>query len=221
MHLFFIYLFIFIFIIIIIIVLFSFLFIYYYSLDVAFCFVCPKLHLVHLVQPFRISVLVRTVMSVDCVSSLRLVLINNFKHFSILSHLSLFRTYHPRLVSFCFWKDWGDFPCPRLLAAWEIGAIEVVSLVVWSRPLLSQWLCMLMLPSSVTIFHIHNLLCKYISLFYLYFIITIIFIIISCFRWHGLIFRHCVPYFCIVSAGLMRGQLLPLSAHIIVGDSWV
>ena len=32
----------------------------------------------------------------------------------------------------------GDFPCPRVLAAWEIGANEVVSLLVWSRPLLSR-----------------------------------------------------------------------------------
>jgi hypothetical protein len=32
----------------------------------------------------------------------------------------------------------GDFPCPRVLAAWEIGANEVFSLLVWIRPLLSR-----------------------------------------------------------------------------------
>jgi hypothetical protein len=58
----------------------------------------------------------------------------------------------------------GDFHCSRVLAAWEIGANEVVSLLVWSRPLLSRWLRLLMLPSSVTVFHLHNLLCKYLSL---------------------------------------------------------
>ncbi len=57
----------------------------------------------------------------------------------------------------------GDFPCPPVLAAWEIGANEVVSLLVWSRPFLSRWLRLLMLLPSVTVFHLHNLLCKYLS----------------------------------------------------------
>ena len=57
----------------------------------------------------------------------------------------------------------GDFLCPRVLAAWEIGANEVVSLLVWSRPLLSRWLRLLMLP-PFSVFHLHNLLCVSISL---------------------------------------------------------
>jgi hypothetical protein len=31
-----------------------------------------------------------------------------------------------------------SLPCPRVLTAWEISANEVVSLFVWSRPLLSR-----------------------------------------------------------------------------------
>ncbi len=34
------------------------------------------------------------------------------KQSSILSQLLLFRMYHPRLVSFCFWEDGGGFPLP-------------------------------------------------------------------------------------------------------------
>ena len=42
--------------------------------------------------------------NVHCLS---LVLIDSFKHSSILSHVSYFRMYHPCLVSFCCWKVRG------------------------------------------------------------------------------------------------------------------
>ncbi len=53
----------------------------------------------------------------------------------------------------------GDFHGPRVLV--EIGACELVSLLVWGRPIPSRWLRLLMLPPAVV--HLHILLCKYLS----------------------------------------------------------
>ncbi len=135
------------------------------ALDVTFCFVCPKLYLVHLFRPLmNSSFLFGWWQWWTVCYCLWLVLIDNFS-FPLFSHM--FHSSECITLVWCpsvFEMIEGDFPCPRVLAAWEIGANEVVIFLVWSRPLLSRWLRLLMLPPSVTVFHLHNLLCKYLSL---------------------------------------------------------
>ena len=60
-------------------------------------------------------------------------------------------------------EKWGRFLLP-------MGAYSSRDRPKWGcqsfsleRHLLSRWLRLLMLPSAVTVFHLHNLLCKYLS----------------------------------------------------------
>ena len=90
------------------------------------------------------------------------------------------------------WFCEGDFFRPRMLAALEIGANEDVSLEVWRG---HSWVdgcsCLLMLPPSCFWFSCTQFIV-WLSLSHLWLSLT-----------------------------LMRSQLLPMSAHSIVGDSWV
>ncbi len=79
-------------------------------------------------------------------------------------------------VLLLFSKSEGGFLCPRSLTARKIGANEDVSLLAGRRPLLSRWLCLLILPPFVTVFHLQNWLCKYIHIYtYIYIYIYILF----------------------------------------------
>jgi hypothetical protein len=59
----------------------------------------------------------------------------------------------------------GDFPCPRVLAAWEIGANEVVSLLVWIRPL--SWVddCVCWCYLLLLLLCMYTIYCASISLY--------------------------------------------------------
>ncbi len=74
------------------------------ALDVTFRFVCPMLYVVHLVGPFR-----KSVSTLDSDVGGLYVIVYRWcwsitLSVPLFSHVSLFRMYHPRLVSFCFWK---------------------------------------------------------------------------------------------------------------------
>ena len=130
------------------------------------CFVCPKLSSAFGLSPYENQYLV-----VGDVGGLYVIVYGwcwsitlSFPLFSHMFHYSsecITLVWRPLCL---FSKSEGGFSCPWVLTAREISANEVVSLLVWSRHLQSRWLRLLMLPPSVTVFHLHNLLCKYLSL---------------------------------------------------------